>query len=239
MGDASGLVTAAGPRPALADYPAIPLLDFDRVPGTAAGRAPGSLLLVHGFGGDKRQLRALGDALCPADAAAYYPTLRAHPGSPRPDWGYSALDFAADLHRIGDVLPERVHAIGYSYGALVSAISAVTWGARIRSLVVVDQSFAAHPERHEADEWVEGSLLRWTYDFSHLLDALHALGVPVLMLGSVDSGLIGVEEERGLLARRDRLFDYRAITGSHADSYRDTAALVPLIEDFYRTKGVC
>ncbi|WP_177240403.1 alpha/beta fold hydrolase [Streptacidiphilus jiangxiensis] len=231
-------MTAPPPGPALAEHPAIPLLDYDRVAGTVEnGSAPGSMLLVHGFGGGKQQLRELGDALCPAGSEAFYPVLRAHGTSPKPAWGYSVLDFAADVHRIADVLPERVDAVGYSYGALVSAVSAVTWGAaRIRSLVVIDQSFEAHPERHEADEWVEGSLLRWHYDFSHLLDVLHGLGVPVLVLGSPDSGVIGTDEEERLLARRDALFDYRRITGSHAECYRDTEVLVPLMDEFYRTK---
>lgn len=230
-------VTTALPGPVLAEHPAIQLLDYDRAPGTAPSHGPGSLLLLHGFGGGKQQLRELGDALCPVGSEAFYPVLRAHGASPKPAWGYSVLDFAADVHRIADAMPEQVHAIGYSYGALVAAISAATWGAgRIRSLVVIDQSFDAHPERHEADEWVEGSLLRWHYDFSHLLDVLRGLGIPVLVLGSPDSGVIGVGEEERLLARRDAMFDYRRIIGTHADCYRDTAALVPLIEDFYRTK---
>ncbi|BCJ44136.1 hypothetical protein GCM10010168_09490 [Actinoplanes ianthinogenes] len=223
-------------EPALAAHPFIELPDYDRVPGTAAGSAPGSMLLVHGFGGDKNQLRELGDALCPAGSAAFYPSLRAHGASPKPIWGYSVLDFAADLHRIADVFPQEIHAVGYSYGALVSAISATTWGARrIRSLVVIDQSFAAHPEEHEVDEWVEGSLLRWHYDFTHMLDLLQLLEVPVLVLASPDSGTISPAEEKELLARQSPLLTYRHISGSHATCYRDTPHLTGLIADFYRS----
>lgn len=228
-------VLTDSPRPALADHTAVELLDYDRAPGTA-GTGPGSLLLLHGFGGGKDQLRELGDALCPTGSEAFYPALRAHGASPKPAWGYSPLDFAADVHRIADILPARVHAIGYSYGALVGAISATTWGAgRIRSLVVIDQSFAAHPEHHEVDEWVEGSQLRWFHDFSHLLDLLHVLEVPVLVLGSPESGTIGADEEQRLLSRRGPLFDFQHISGTHDLCYRDTPRLTGLLRDFYRS----
>ncbi|MFH8338391.1 alpha/beta fold hydrolase [Streptomyces sp. AM6-12] len=226
------------PTPALAGHGSgVRLLDYDAVPGrSGAGGAPGSMLLLHGFGGDKSQLRPLGDALCPAGAVAVHPSLRAHGDSHRPVWGYSVLDFSADLHRIADILPDEVHLVGYSYGGLVAAVSAVTWGAsRVRSLVVIDQSFDAHPALHEADEWAEGSLLRWTYDFGHLPDLLERLGVPVLVLAGADSRNILPGERERLAARAGGMLRVETVRGSHADCYRNTTEITSVMRDFYRT----
>ncbi|MGW6248121.1 alpha/beta fold hydrolase [Streptomyces roseolus] len=222
--------------PALARAAGVELLDRDVVPGgAAAGGAPGDLLLLHGFGGDKEQLRPVGDALCPAGSVAVYPSLRAHGASPRPAWGYSVLDFSADLHRFADALPDELHLVGYSYGGLVAAVSAVTWAApRVRSLVVVDQSFDARPEKHVADAWAEGSLLRWHYDFGHLPDLLERLGVPVLVLAAEQSPNISADE-RARLAARDRVhLSLEFIEGTHADCHRDTDAVTSAMRAFYR-----
>jgi pimeloyl-ACP methyl ester carboxylesterase len=79
-------------------------------------------LLLHGFGGDKHQLRPLGDALPQADGViSMYPSLRAHGASLKPPWDYSVLDFAVDLHCVADVLPVPIDLMDYSYGALVGA----------------------------------------------------------------------------------------------------------------------
>ncbi|WP_330458929.1 alpha/beta hydrolase [Streptomyces sp. NBC_00820] len=227
------------PRPLLAeDAGGVELLDYDAAPGLpGAGGAPGSMLLLHGFGGDKGQLRPVGDALCPQDSVAVYPSLRAHGDSHQPAWGYSVLDFAADLHRIGDILPGDLHLVGYSYGGLVAAVSAVTWGAsRVRSLVVIDQSFDAHPDLHVADEWAEGSLLRWTYDFGHLPDLLERLGIPVLVLAAAESRNI-LADERDRLARRDDAFlRLERIQGAHADCHRNTDEITAAMRAFYRDR---
>ena len=225
------------PRPLLAGHGSgIELLDYDAVPGLpGAGGAPGSMLLLHGFGGDKGQLRPVGDALCPPGSVAVHPSLRAHGDSHRPDWGYSVLDFAADVHRFADALPGELHLVGYSYGGLVAAVSAVTWGAsRVRSLVVIDQSFDAHPALHVADEWAEGSLLRWTYDFGHLPDLLERLGIPVLVLAAAESRNI-LADERERLSRRDSAsLRLEFIRGSHADCHRNTDEITSVMRDFYR-----
>ncbi|MGW7427335.1 alpha/beta fold hydrolase [Streptomyces sp. NPDC054813] len=223
------------PRPLLAGS-GVELLDYDAVPGLpGGGGAPGSMLLLHGFGGDKRQLRPVGDALCPKGSAAVYPSLRAHGDSHQPAWGYSVLDFAADLHRFGDVLPDGLHLVGYSYGGLVAAVSAVTWGAsRVRSVVVVDQSFDAHPDLHVADEWAEGSLLRWTYDFGHLPGLLERLGIPLLVLAAADSRNILSDEQERLSRRDSALFRMEFIKGSHADCYRNTDEITSAMRAFYR-----
>ncbi|MFI1202997.1 alpha/beta hydrolase [Streptomyces sp. BHT-5-2] len=214
----------------------VELLDYDAVPGRRTdGSAPGSMLLIHGFGGDKGQLRPLGDALCPSGSVAVYPSLRAHGDSHRPAWGYSVLDFSADLHRFADALPDDLHLVGYSYGGLVAAISAVTWGAaKVRSLVLIDQSFDAHPALHVADEWAEGSLLRWTYDFGHLPDLLERLGIPVLLLAAADSHNILADERERLSDRGGRALAVETIQGSHADCYRNTDQLASAMRDFYR-----
>ncbi|MFF4356471.1 alpha/beta fold hydrolase [Streptomyces sp. NPDC001604] len=214
---------------------AVELLDYDAVPGLPeAGGAPGSMLLLHGFGGDKGQLRPIGDALCPPGESAVYPSLRAHGASHRPDWGYSVLDFAADVHRFGDILPDELHLVGYSYGGLVAAVSAVTWAAsRVRSVVVVDQSFDAHPDLHVADEWAEGSLLRWTYDFGHLPDLLQRLGIPLLVLAAADSTNILPDERERLSQRDSALFRLEFIEGSHADCHRNTGEITSALRAFY------
>jgi pimeloyl-ACP methyl ester carboxylesterase len=234
--DALDYVARVPAVPALAGHGDIELPDYDDVPGSAQGTtAPGSMLLLHGFGGDKRQLRPLGEALCPEGATAVYPSLRAHGDSPKPPWGYSVLDFSADLHRIADALPEDLHVVGYSYGGLVAAVSAVTWGApKFRSLVVIDQSFDAHPDLHEADEWAEGSLLRWHYDFTHLLDLLDRLGIPVLVLAARGSRSILADERLRMLARDSDLFSLELIDGSHVDCYRNTVDIAGILGDYYR-----
>ncbi len=227
------------PAPALAgDGSRVRLLDYDAVPGLReAGGAPGNMLLLHGFGGDKHQLRPIGDALCPAGSVAVHPSLRAHGESHTPDWGYSVLDFSADLHRIADIFPDELHLVGYSYGGLVAAVSAVTWGAsRVRSLVVIDQSFDAHPSLHVADEWAEGSLLRWTYDFGHLPDLLERLGIPVLVLAGADSRNILPGERERLAGRGGGALRLETIRGSHADCHRNTEEITSLMRDFYRDR---
>ncbi|MCX5383341.1 alpha/beta fold hydrolase [Streptomyces sp. NBC_00083] len=234
----SALDPAAGPlpEPALAAASVgVELLDHDAVPGrTGAGGAPGDLLLLHGFGGDKTQLRPVGDALCGAGSVAVYPSLRAHGDSPKPAWGYSALDFSADLHRFADVLPDELHLVGYSYGGLVAAVSAITWGAsRVRSLVVVDQSFDPHPDWHVADEWAEGSLLRWHYDFSHLPDLLERLGIPVLVLAAEGSPNIPAGERERLSRRDSAHFSLAFIEGTHADCHRNTDEITSAMRAFY------
>ncbi|MFG2986629.1 alpha/beta fold hydrolase [Streptomyces sp. NPDC048258] len=225
------------PGPALAGHVSgIELLDYDAVPGRPqAGGAPGNMLLLHGFGGDKGQLRPVGDALCAADSVAVYPSLRAHGDSHKPAWGYSVMDFSADLHRFADALPDELHLVGYSYGGLVAAVSAVTWGAsRVRSLVVVDQSFDPHPDWHVADEWAEGSLLRWHYDFSHLPDLLERLGIPVLALAAEESPNIPPDERERLSRRDSASFSLKFIEGTHADCHRNTDEITSAMRDFYR-----
>jgi pimeloyl-ACP methyl ester carboxylesterase len=219
-------------RPTVADYPGVELPDWTSEAGTATGLGiSGSLLLVHGAGADRTQLRPLGAALCQEGMVAGYPSLRRHGKSPAPPWGYSVLEFAADLHRIGDVLPGDLHLIGYSVGGLISAISAVTWASsRVRSLVLIDSSFTAHPEKHEVDEWAEGSFLRWHYDYSRTLDIVPA---PVLFLAAEASPAVDAAERARLSARTDGGFTFRLVPGTHTDCYTRTGDLVALIGEFY------
>lgn len=226
------------PSPTLAACAAVELLDYDCVPGRAVGAGkPASMLLLHGFGDDKTQLRVLGDALCPRGAVALYPSLRAHGGSPFPPWGYSPLDFVADLHRVVDVLPCPFHVVGYSYGALLGVLAAVALGPdRVRSVVVLDQSFACWPDRYRADEWAEARFLNWAYDYRHCFDALHALRIPVLTVIARHSHVVPEVERDWLLARRGDGFRCRIVDTDHIGLVRDGEGLRPLIEDFYASE---
>ncbi|MFF7361827.1 alpha/beta fold hydrolase [Streptomyces sp. NPDC008125] len=223
------------PTPRLAAVDGVELLARDVVPGRPGVRGTGSpLLLLHGLGDDRDQLRFLSDALCSEGEIALLPTLRDHPSSPAPAWGYSPLDYAADVHRVSDVLSAPAHVIGYSYGALVGLVHAVAMGpARVRSLVLLDQSLERRPQRIEGGEWAESSFLKWEWDWTHLLGMLTAAGIPVLMVVPRDSHVIPEHERAALLARRDPLFSCVLVDGVHADVVRPDGPVLPVIEDFY------
>lgn len=227
---------AAAAVPLLAGNPRVALLDYDHVPGTATGTAaPGSLLLVHGFGDDKTTLRPLGAALCPPGAVAVHPTLRAHGASPAPAWGYSPLDLAADLHRIADSFPRPVHVIGHSYGALVAAVAALALGPdRVASVAVLDQSFEAWPDRYVDDEWSEASHLKWHYDHTHVLTALAALDIPVLSVIARDSNVVPHAERMRMISRCGGQFTCVITGGTHTGFLRDNA--ISVLADFYERK---
>ncbi|MFD7919951.1 alpha/beta fold hydrolase [Streptomyces sp. NPDC059740] len=224
---------AGAPRPALATNPRIPLLDCDHVPGQATGRtAPGSLLLLHGFAEDKTALRPLGAALCPRGSTAVHPSLRGHGASPRPAWGYSPLDFAADLHRIADTFPRPLHVVGYSFGALVAAVTAVALGPdRIASVAVLDQSFEAVPERYEGGPWAEASHLKWNFDHTHYLDMLCTARIPVLSVLARASPVVPEPEKKRMADRRGEFFSCTVAEGDHRSFLRESA--VTSLADFY------
>ncbi|MGI5429073.1 alpha/beta fold hydrolase [Streptomyces sp. CA-179760] len=213
----------------------VELLDHDLLSGTATGpAAPGSLLLLHGFGEDKTALRAIGDALCPVGSVAVYPSLRAHGASPAPKWGYSPLDFAADVQRILDPLPGPLHVIGYSYGALVAAVLGAALGPRrIAGVVLLDQSFERLPERYEADDWAEASFLKWHYDYRHLLDALDGLGIPVLSVVARQSPVVPEAERARMLARAQRGGHFSCVVteGTHQSFLKDS--VIGILAEFY------
>jgi pimeloyl-ACP methyl ester carboxylesterase len=221
------------PEPALAAHPRVEILDCDRVAGRATGRtAPGSMLLLHGFADDKTTLRPLGAALCPRGRTAVHPSLRAHGASPRPPWGYSPLDFAADLHRISDTFPRPLHVVGHSFGALIAAVAAVALGPhRIASVAVLDQSFEAIPERYKDDDWAEASFLKWHYDYTHFLDALTFLGIPTLSVIARGSPVVPEQERERILARRSDLFSCTVADGTHTGFLDESA--VGILADFY------
>ncbi len=209
----------------------VPVLDYDIAPGVVDDGENGSFLFVHGFGGNKLQLRPLGDGLCSVNATAIYPSMRGNGNSPAPEWGYSCLDFTADLHRLADSFPQRLNLVGYSLGALVGAISALTWGAsQITSIVMIDQSFAAHPDRMVNDAQAEGRFLRWHYDFTQLLTVMR---IPVLFLVARDSHMVESEELNFLRGRADSRFVLDEIAGTHVTCIDDPEALVKRIRSFY------
>ncbi|HEX6472343.1 MAG TPA: alpha/beta hydrolase [Streptosporangiaceae bacterium] len=220
----------AGHRPALAEVEDIALIDFDLATVAGDGRRH-SRLYLHGFGGDKRQLRPLGESLDAPAVTSMYASLRAHGASFKPAWGYSVLDFAADVHRVADVLPGPIDFIGYSYGALVAAACALTWAAdRTRSLVVIDQSFDADPARHVADEWAEGSYLRWTYGYGGMLERLAA---PTLLLTAADSAMVSAAELARLRGRCGTRLTAGLIAGAHDTCLNDPGGVAREISRFY------
>ncbi|MGF1427363.1 alpha/beta fold hydrolase [Kitasatospora sp. LaBMicrA B282] len=224
----------ARPAPELAAVDRVELIAWETRPGTAVGRcAPGSMLLLHGFGDDSSRLHPIGEALCPVGGTALHPTLRAHGSSPAPAWGYSPLDFAADVQRVLDVAPQPLHVVGHSYGALVAAVLAVTLGPRrVASVALLDQAFESLPERYAADEWAEASFLKWAYDYRHLVDAALALGIPVLSVVAADSRVVPAAERARTAARRHPLLRTAVTAGTHTSFLRESA--VGLLADFYR-----
>lgn len=181
-------------------------------------------VFLHGAGGDKSQLRPLADQLRPA--TAILPSLRGHGASPAPIGGFSPLDFSADLHRMAHGWPSELDLIGYSFGAVVAAVSAATWAAtRTRSLVVLDTTFRPHPEFHENDEWAEGSWLRWTYDWRPVLARVE---VPVLVIRSDDSELLDDAAVADLVAIPNVTVENTP--GDHESVLEDLDALRAIIE---------
>jgi pimeloyl-ACP methyl ester carboxylesterase len=219
----------------------VELLDYDVRPGIANAIGPaGGFLLLHGLGEDKTSLRPLGDRLCPAGSVAVYPSLRGHGTSPKPTWGYSPWDFTADLQRIASALPDRLHLVGFSYGALVAAASAVALGpGRVRSLVLLDQSFEACPWKAFADH--DGALfrpelvyLKWGFDHRHLLFMAAAAGIPMLTVLARRSHVVSGSERRRLLAGAGPRQLVRVLDTDHRGLVSDVPRLAALLEDFYR-----
>jgi pimeloyl-ACP methyl ester carboxylesterase len=195
------------------------LLDFDELsrPGDGPLREA-SILFLHGFGGDKTQLRLVATRLSTLGARCILPSLRGHGDSLKPEFGYSCLDFAADLHRLIACLGTGWHVVGYSHGALVGAIAAVSLGPAIRSLVSIDESFAAHPERMIHDAHAEARSLRWHFGWQHLLTGL---SVPCLFLIARDSHMVAAEEHRYLGAAAGPNLQVEYLAGTHASCLED------------------
>src|ERR1700678_1042852 len=226
----------------------VELLDYDVRPGIAKARRPtGGLLLLHGLGEDKSSLQPLGDLLCPAGSVAVYPSLRAHGASPKPAWGYSPWDFTADLQRIAGALPDRLHLVWFSYGALVAAAFAVALGPhRVRSLVLLDQSFEACPwkaiagsdgEDFRPEEVFRRELvyLKWGFDHRHLLSMAAAAGIPTLTVLARRSHVVSPSERRRrLLAGSSQRQMVRVLDTDHRGLVSDVSRLAALLEDFYR-----
>ncbi|GGK78879.1 alpha/beta fold hydrolase [Mangrovihabitans endophyticus] len=223
-----------GAGPALARIGRAELLDFDLAAGPGAGAVRGAQLLLHGFADDKASLRELADALRAPGEVAVLPSLRAHGQSPAPAWGYSPLDFGADLHRIADVLPGPAHVIGYSFGALIGAVTALLLGpSRVSTVTVLDQSFDRMPERFVDDGWAEASFLKWHYSYAHVYDGLRAMGIPVHVVFARDSHVVPEQERASLLARVGPRFHCAVVDGTHAGLIRDTGRLAGVLSPFY------
>lgn len=209
-----------------------PMLDFDlHTPHPVGGEPAGTVVYLHGFGGDKAQLEPLAELLTPAGWVAFRPSLRGHGRSPAPPWGYSVLDFAADVHRLADLLTAPLLFVGYSLGGLLGSLSAVTW-ARTDTvgLVVIDQSYAAHPDRMVRDDQAEGRYLRWMYDFQGLIADTP---VPTRIVLARESHMVQADERRFIerLVREGRM-ELEHIEGAHADCLADTQAVHGACRDF-------
>ena len=119
--------------------------------------------------------------------------------------------------------------MGDSHGALVGALTAVAMRPGVRSLVSIDESFAAHPERMIEDEHVEARSLRWHFDWQHLLSSL---AVPCLSLVARDSHMIDDQERGYLQSLVGREFQVGSIAGTHASCLQDRDVIVRYIHDF-------
>lgn len=222
--------------PVLARCSAVELIDFDIVPGSEAGfgGAPGSLLLLHGWGEDKSSLRNLGERLCPTGAEAIYPSMRGHGASPQGVWGCAPWELAVDVQRIGDRLPVPVHVVGYSYGALIAALATIVLGPeRVGSLVLLDQSFERNDEFVELVD-LEDSFLQWHFDHRHVLDAITALGVPMLIVVADHSTVVGQAERERLQRREGALCRYVCLDVDHAGLVSEVDPVASVCRDFYR-----
>jgi pimeloyl-ACP methyl ester carboxylesterase len=123
-------------------------------------------------------------------------------------------------------MPSQIHFVGYSFGALVGAVSAVSWAAdRTASLTVIDTSFAAYPERHVADEWAEGSYLRWMFDYRSLLASLSRV---VVIRAEASSVLPQAEVDRLTALETVEVVE---VQGDHASILADTDRLASIIRD--------
>jgi alpha-beta hydrolase superfamily lysophospholipase len=224
----------------------VELLDYDVRPGTAGASGPsGGLVLLHGLGEDKSALQPLGARLCPAGSVAVYPSLRGHGKSPKPAWGYSPWDCAADLQRIADTLPSRLHLIGFSYGALVALATAIALGPRrVRSLVVLDQSFEARPAKAFAggggeDFRAELTYLKWGFDHRHLRFMAAGAGIPMLTVLASHSHVVPPGERGRMLASAGQRQMVRVLDTDHRGLVSDVPRLAALLEDFYLRTDLC
>lgn len=226
-----------GTAPLLARSDKVELLDFDVLGGSDLGSdGPGPLLFLHGFDEDKEALKELGSHLCPPGAEAVYPTLRGHGASPRPAWGYSPWDVAIDIQRIGDRLPADLDVVGFSYGALIGLLAAFILGPeRVRSVVVLDQSFERNDSYVELDQWLEASFLQWHFDHRHVIDAVAGLGIPILFVVAERSDVVG-SAERGRLRARAGV-ECRSLDTDHRGLLADLDRLLPVLHSFYARVG--
>lgn len=112
----------------------------------APGRAPWSLVFLHGFGATRAGGEAVMDPLA-ADLGAnlWYPLLPGHGRDPAAHADAPAeayLETAAHALAMGAALGERVCLVGSSTGGLLATWLAATWPDRVDALVLVSPLFA-------------------------------------------------------------------------------------------------
>jgi len=105
---------------------------------TDAGQGP-VLLLVHGWGGDRRAWGPIAGDLARRFRVIAV-DLRGHGSSAAPRHGYRPADLAADLTGL---VPGPVIAVGHSMGAQVVTALAVEHPGLVRALVVIDPAYGA------------------------------------------------------------------------------------------------
>lgn len=194
-----------------------PVLDVIK---TGYGEGLSSAVYIHGFGENGADIAEFAQRTVPPDHRAFIPTLRAHGDQPRPDWGYSPADFAADIQRTFTGIYRHM-VVGYSFGAIVaSAYTALIGPDRVTALVIIDQAFERRPDRVEADEWAEASYMKWQYDYRHHITSAARLGIPVLLVFGAGSEVVTDGEKRFWQAAREPGLKVEVVPGTHVDLVR-------------------
>ena len=159
------------------------------------------------------------------------PSLRGHGASMEPAFGYSVLDYVADIHRLIAFMQKPFHIIGYSHGALIGAVASIVFpSTTVLSLVSIDESFSAHPDRMIWDRWSEARHLRWFFDWEHLYDRLT---VPALFFLAEQSHMVTSSEDQRLMLKQRENFIVQRIPGTHASCLDHVTLLNGRITSFY------
>lgn len=190
------------------------------------------IMFLHGFGANLHQLRPIGDKLNDKGAGTIYISMRGHGKSIRPAYGYSCIDLAADIHRLLHCYHTPLHMVGYSHGGLVATVSSILFSKeKISSLVIIDESFAAHPNRMIDDAQYEARYLRWMYNWIHLLSFIN---IPTLILYATESHMITDDELRIIKDLNNPHITLLPIKGTHANCIDNHDEISDLISDFYK-----
>lgn len=102
------------------------------------------VLLLHGLGSSARDWERQRDAL--SDYRVVALDVRGHGRSDKPQGPYSVLQFAQDVVAVLDAVGiDAAHVVGLSMGGMIAFQLAVSFPARVRSLVIVNSGPALVP----------------------------------------------------------------------------------------------